>query len=40
MSDEDLREIYRNLHSSQDKYVYFILAVTTVILHFMQIMNY
>jgi hypothetical protein len=34
MSDEDLREIYRNLQNSQDKYVYFILAVTTASIGF------
>ena len=28
MSNENLREVYRNLHKSQDKYIYFILAAT------------
>ena len=28
MSNENLREIYRNLQKSQDKYIYFILAAT------------
>ncbi|MBB6449786.1 hypothetical protein HNR44_001764 [Geomicrobium halophilum] len=28
MSDENMREVRNNVHSGQDKYVYFILAVT------------
>lgn len=34
MSDENVREVYRNLQSSQDKYIYFILASTVAAIGF------
>ena len=34
MNDENLREVYRNLQTSQDKYTYFILAATIAAIGF------
>ncbi|QXE20044.1 hypothetical protein [Clostridium sp. 001] len=34
MNDENFREVYKTLHNSQDKYVYFILATTIAAIGF------